>query len=174
MVLIKIILNILPLYIFFVVVGRNMAYYDSSSSAASSRKYKYAATSDLEMDDSSLRAKKGYWVYANQSGNLTLPAAAGGASSSSGQTYQWNKLRFANGTVELNITQASNSTNAWISNVLYYYGCDSDAWLDCNTNKNHWQFLDIQGSGGIKNNISSWEGVFVYSYKNNITLIRQN
>lgn len=38
-----------------------LSYYDSSSALASGRKYKYLATSDLGMDDSLLRANKGYW-----------------------------------------------------------------------------------------------------------------
>ena len=37
-----------------------LPYYDASSALASGRKYKYTATSDLEMDDSALRANKGY------------------------------------------------------------------------------------------------------------------
>lgn len=54
-----------------------LSYYDSSASAKSQRKYKYVASSDLGMDDTKLVKGKGYWVYANQSGNLTLTGVGG-------------------------------------------------------------------------------------------------
>jgi hypothetical protein len=132
-----------------------MAYYDSSPSSASQRRYKYAAESSLSMDDSSFREKKGYWVYANQSGNLTLPNARG---TNASRTYAWNKLRFSNGTMEKTISDAI--TAGWINNNLNYWDPEL-GWLTIS---------DI----GDKDTISSWEGVFVYSNKNNITMLRQN
>ena len=138
------------------------SYYDSSSSLPSERKYKFAASSDLSMDDSSFRKNKGYWVYANQNGNLTLKGVGG---SSSGSTYAWSKLRFANSSgSELNITQASNSTNAWV-NPQFRYWDSGFKYLYATTDPD---------DPSDKELLSSWEGVFVYSYKDNLTLIRQN
>ncbi len=142
-----------------------LSYYDSSA-----RKYKYVSSPDLGMPETNLTPNVGYWLYANQSGNLTLPSVGG---SLSGQTYAWSKLRFFNGTMELNITSAG--TAGWIGengnvngNVLWYSGIDPDTGL--------FGYLRLCSSISIcaKNNISSWEGVFVNSLKDNITLVRQN
>ena len=140
-----------------------LAYYDSSPSQASQRKYKYAATSDLDMDDSSLRKGKGYWLYANQSGNLTLSGAGG---SLAGQTYAWSKLRFRNSSgTELNITQIqAMGAEAWISTTIQYW----------NTTNNRFDYISSLDIGRFKSIIPSWNGVFIYSNQDNITLIRQN
>jgi hypothetical protein len=134
------------------------AYYDSSSETASARKYKFLGPSGV--DDSSFRRNKGYWVYANESSNLTLPSAGGSAS---GQSYNWNKLRFSNGTDEKGIVDAG--TAGWIpsgaNNVLYYW--DSGFKTICG---------DLDDCNSIS--VSSFEGVFVNSSLDNITLIRQN
>ena len=142
-----------------------MAYYDSSPSQASQRKYKYAATSDLGMDDSSLRKGKGYWVYANQSGNLTLSSAGG---SLAGQTYAWNKLRFRNSSgSELNITQAQ--TAGWVNNgdSIQYWDTATDGFkYVCSS------LLDSQDCGSTS--FSSLRGYFIKSATDNITVERQN
>ena len=96
--------------------------------------------------------------------NLTLPSVGG---SLSGETYAWSKLRFRNGTNEMNVTDAgsagwifgSGSTaniNYWsTTNNLFEIVCSSIAVCDATT-------------------LNSWQGYFIYSNKNNLTLIRQN
>ncbi|MFA5174575.1 MAG: LamG domain-containing protein [Candidatus Pacearchaeota archaeon] len=132
------------------------AYYDSSSATASQRKYKYLGTSGV--DKTAFENKKGYWIYANQSGNLTLPGVGG---SLAGQTYQWSKLRFVNSSgSEKNITEAGSA--GWISTTLKYWD---------NGFKNlRYDSEDPE----IRSYISPYEGVFIKSNYNNITMIRQN
>ncbi len=99
-----------------------LSYYDSSSTTASLRKYKYLGTSGV--DASSFAQQKGYWIYANSTGNLTLPAVGG---STNGQTYNWADLRFRNGSgTELNITEAVNSN--WWSSYIKYWDTDNDGY----------------------------------------------
>lgn len=139
-----------------------LAYYDTNVSV-SQRKYKYVATSDLGMDDTQLREDKGYWLYANEAGNLSLASVGG---SLRNESYIWSKLRFSNGTSELNVTQAGSK--GWIQTSMRYWGKHPI--------KGTYEFLYISGTSGLltKTNMSSWEGVFVYSNQDNITLIRQN
>jgi hypothetical protein len=134
------------------------AYYDASGSA-SSRKYKYAATSDLGMDASSLEKGRGYWVYSNEDGILTLPNVNG---TKSGESYLWGKLRFMNSSgSEMNVTEAGQAE--WIeSENIQYYDYDSDL--------ERYKFIVLQSS----ENITPWKGYFIYSEQDNITLIRQN
>ncbi len=138
-----------------------LAYYDSSSAVASNRKYKYAATSGV--DDNRLRKKTGYWLNARQEGTLTLPGVGGTLNTS---TYTWNKLRFHNGTDELNVSDADSE--GWITKpgdsveeVIWYRGLvrGKPAWMQIPFHKT---------------TISPWEGYFVWSNYDNITLIRQN
>lgn len=138
-----------------------LPYYDSSPTVASQRKYKYAATSELGMDASNLERGRGYWVYANQGGNLTLPGAGG---TLSGQTYAWSKLRFVNSSgAEKNITDAG--TVGWMQheNIRYWN----------NGFKYIYQITDPDNPSD-KEVISASEGIFMYSNQNNVTLIRQN
>jgi len=139
------------------------SYYDSSSATASLRKYKYLGVSGV--DDDVFRRNKGYWVYMNEAGNLTLPSAGG---SLSGESYDWSKLRFWNGSEELNITAAGNATYGWVQTTLRYWGYDSI--------NEEWTFRNIMANPGLtgKTTISSLEGIFVYSNVDNLTLIRQN
>ena len=137
------------------------AYYDSSSALASARKYKFLGPSGV--DDTAFRKNKGYWVYVNGSegGNLTLAGVGG---STAGQTYNWNKLRFSNSSgTELDIVSAGNATFGWISSTKYW-----------NTNDGDFRNINSIGIGNDKTIFSSWEGVFIKSNVDNLTLIRQN
>lgn len=139
-----------------------LAYYDSAPSLAKDRKYKYASISSLGVDDSNLQPKTGYWVYAKEAGTLNLPGAGG---TLSGETYDLNKLRFSNGTDELNISDAIAAGTLWVQDKLwyigYYYGDRT------------WRHVTSSGLTG-KTYFEPWEGYFIWSYKDNITLIRQN
>jgi len=130
-----------------------LAYYDSSSATASERKFKYVSAVS-GADDTELRKGKGYWLYADVAGNLTIPSVGG---STSGQTYDWDKLRFSNGTEEMNVTDAG----------------DAD-WID-HDNVNYWD-SDLSGFVIIASveSFNAWQGYFVYSNVDNLTLIRQN
>ena len=66
---------------------------------------------------------------------------------------------------ELNITYAFNQS--WMDNVFYYWdlnGCPEPK-------SNCWKFLS---STGDKSNLSAWEGYFIRTLKDNITMLRQN
>jgi len=144
-----------------------LAYYDSSESNASQRKFKYVSTVS-GADDTELRKGKGYWLYSNQSGNLTLPAVGG---STSGQTYDWSQLRFANSSgSEMNVTDADVA--GWI-----FGGTGAQTYI------NYWDPNEgatggwdevSEGVNADKSTLSSWEGYFIYSNVDNLTLIRQN
>ena len=110
------------------------------------------------MDDDSLRKNRGYWVYMNESGNLSLGSAGGTLSD---ETYDWDKLRFVNSSgSELNVSDAGSA--GWIQHEnINYYGIDPFG--DPN-------FLVISSGDSF----SPWKGYFVYSYFDNMTLIRQN
>jgi len=109
------------------------------------------------MDDTSLRKNKGYWVYMNESGNLTLPSAGG---TWSNESFNWNKLRFVNGSDELNITDAGDE--GWLAQTALQY------W------DNGWKEISGSPPPTGKSIISSWEGIFIKSNVDNLTLIRQN
>jgi len=139
-----------------------LSYYDSSSTTASERRFKYLGPANV--DDTAFRRNKGYWLYANEAGNLTLPGVGG---STSGQTYDWNKLRFSNGTDEMNIIDAGDA--GWVETTLQYWTLRSGP-------TPYYGFARIDDSGvtDSKTSISSGEGVFVNSLKDNLILIRQN
>ena len=136
-----------------------VAYYDSNESLANARKYKYVSGSDLGMQQQNLTNKLGYWVYSYEDGTLTLPKVGG---TLMGQNYSWSNLRFSNGTSELNVTQAA--TNGWISLTLYNWGYSEG--------EQAYDFIPITGQAG--NTINSWQGIFINSTRDNITLIRNN
>jgi len=80
-------------------------------------------------------------------------------SSLSGQSYDILKLRFSNGTTELNITEAESAE--WLDINFQYWG-----WVNV-----EYDFVYISEDYFT---IRSWKGYFVNSFKDNITLIRQN
>lgn len=131
-----------------------LAYYDSSPATASGRKYKYLSTVS-GMDDISLRKNKGYWVYMNESGNLSLGSAGG---SWANESYDVAKLRFSNGTDEKSFADAK--TALWVENPQYWGRDDPE---------DDMEFM-VLSSG----NLNSWQGYFVKSSVDNLTLIRQN
>ena len=135
-----------------------LAYWDSTPTLAQNRKYKYSAQSGLGMDDANLQPNIGYWFWPKQAGTLTLPDVGGTVNTT---TYAWNKLRFSNGTDELNVTDADSE--GWIDNQLRY-------------SYNPFKLLCPTGRGSICNKevLSPWEGYFIWSEYDNITLIRQN
>jgi parallel beta-helix repeat protein len=144
-----------------------LTYYDSSGSNASQRRNKFAAPADLNMDSSVLTRDQGYWLYSNGTGNLTLPDVGGAVS---GENYLWSKLRFKNASgSELNISDAGIGGEIWINeDNIRYWGK--------NPLTENYELLYIGEPESIirKTVFSPFEGVFVYSYKDNITLLRQN
>lgn len=141
-------------------VHNYLSYYDSSAVNASQRRFKYLGPS--RVDDNAFRKGKGYWVYANESGNLTLPGVGG---TRSGERFNVSKLRFSNGSMELSFADAKNNTYLWIQNPQFYGDPDEEGQST---------FYYICGSGCTKSTISSLEGIFVKSNIDNLTIIRQN
>jgi hypothetical protein len=129
--------------------------------------FKYVSTPEIPMQDTALRQNKGYWIKVramNGTANLSMPGVGG---SLSGQTYEWSKLRFSNGTKDLNITEASGVNYNWTQANIYYY----------NTSINDYGNILGTPDPGIpedKSTFSSWEGIFIWVKKNNINLIRRN
>lgn len=127
---------------------KNVAYVTGSGNA---QKYSFVGKSGA---DTALTKNKGYWVYANQSGNITLPGVGGSLKS---ETYKWSDLMFSNGTDEK--TSLNAVLALWISNTAYYW--------DSNT-------------GYVPVSISSsqifnpWDGYFIKTNRDNITVLRQN
>jgi len=144
-------------------VSAYLAFYDSSAATSSDRKYKYAATSELNMDSSELEADKGYWVYANTSGTLSITTEG----SNTGESYAYSDLRVSNGTDEKTIAEADAA--GWIESVLKYYGCEPIPFvIDC-SNPDSWEFMDLSSG-----NLNSYQGYFINGLQDNITLIRRN
>jgi hypothetical protein len=140
--------------------GKQQAYlsYLDTETTANDSKYKYVSTLS-GFDDDSLRANKGYWIYSNVSGNLTLPSVGG---SYSNATYAWSQLYFRNGSgVVKGISDAG--TAGWITSTKYWHTGDED-----------FRNINSVGIGNDKTTISAWEGIFIKSNFDNMTLIRQN
>ena len=84
----------------------------------------------------------------------------------SGGTYAYSKLRFSNGSKELNITEAGNATYGWIDLTIKNRACQTlDRFGQCTL----YGFGDV-----VSGDLNSWQGYFIYSNYNNISLIRQN
>ncbi len=136
-----------------------LSYYDSSSATASERMYKYLGPS--RVDDTAFRKNNGYWLYANVSGNLTLPSVGG---SSSGESYEWSKLRFRNSSgSELGIVEAG--TAGWLETTLQTW---NQTGIDPQGNPGY-DFIVI--SSGT---LDFGKAYFINSRQDNLTLIRQN
>ena len=93
----------------------------------SSGKNKYAFVGKSGFD-TKLRKGQGYWVYANESGNLTLPSAGG---SLGNETYMLSDLMFRNSSgSELNVSDAK--TQGWISSTSSIVYWDTTGGMDGN------------------------------------------
>jgi hypothetical protein len=135
---------------------KSVAYLAGSNT--NSKKYSFVGKTGA---DAGLTKGKGYWVYANQSGNLTLPGVGGSAKNDS---YKLNDLMFSNGTDELNITNAVGQ--GWTDGFVYYY-CKSGEGIGCPGYK-------LVSVDRPSKSVSAWEGLFISSKKNNIQILRQN
>lgn len=63
----------------------------------------------------------------------------------------------------MNITQAGLGRQEWVEDTLQYWDADYGAFM----------YIDSYGDEG-KNFISSSEGIWIKSLKDNITLVREN
>ena len=89
---------------------------------------------------------------------MTLPEVGG---STSGQTYLWDKLRFKNSSgSEKSIVDAE--TAGWLDQNIKFW--DADPLLGSPS------FDDINDG----ETLNSWQGYFISSNVDNLTLIRQN
>jgi hypothetical protein len=103
---------------------------------------------------SNLSAGNSYWIYANESGNVSLVGVGG---NSLNQNYNWTDLMFVNSTgFEKNSTDANGA--GWVNlSKIYSY------------NSTNFNLQNINS-----NSSSSWNGYFVYSLINNLTMLRQD
>lgn len=124
-------------------------------------KQEHATISNLNMDSSSLQPKTGYWVWAKEAGTLNLPAAGGTLAD---ETYAWNKLRFHNGTDELNASDAVNS--------LWAYNTHNYSFVPGWRGGGSWGLTQVVDYNTFT--LNPWQGYFIKSDYDNITLIRQN
>lgn len=87
-------------------------YYNSSRGVN-----EFVSLDELNMQDVYLREGFGYWVSANEAGVLSLEGVGG---NEPGQTYEWSKLRFSNGTDEKSVSEVHLMSNEerWIQPVL--------------------------------------------------------
>jgi hypothetical protein len=133
-----------------------LTYYDSSGSNASQRRNKFTGPADLNMDSSVLTRDQGYWLYSNGTGNLTLPDVGGALTT---ETYLWSKLRFKNASgSEFNVSDAVNET--WLKDGAMHYWVPS--------------LSTFRYAPDYTSSLNPWESYFIYSNKDNITLLRQN
>ena len=137
-----------------------IGYHDSLNTTATERKSKYITTSassqGLSADGYAMEPGVGYWLMTNENGDINF-TGVGGATTN--QTFSWHDLKFGNGSDVVNVTTAGDE--GWIKDTFQYYDGD---------------YKDINPSGDpdTKDYISPWENFLVYSYQDNITIIRQN
>lgn len=96
-----------------------------------------------------IKPNEGYWLYSLSDGNITIPDIGGGKTSLS---LNWDDLKFRNessGEV-LNITEAIS--NSWIDDIQYWNITQEDFATE-------------------NNSLNSWQGYFINSTQENITLI---
>ena len=106
-----------------------------------------------------------YWVRVNQTGNITFPNVAGNKFTYLSGEFEnggiaFSNLTFANSTSTLNITDAFS--NGWIGEPEVTIDDVIGYWR---SRFNRFEFVSSAGK------IFSWNGYFIYSQKNNITLI---
>ena len=133
-------------------VQSRFAYYNSTPGK---RRYEYTGIHTNELEQN-----RGYWVYSNEDGNMTVKDSGG---SHIGDAYRWRDLMFTNGTQVLNITNAFDE--GWIGQPGYALA-DTIQYYDSPTKT----FISVPTSGAL----DSWEGYFVWSRRNDIKLLRQN
>lgn len=123
---------------------------------------RFVSTPDLNMHDYALRSNTGYWLYANEDGNFSLPGAGG---TLSGQTYAWNSLKFYYSGTEKNVTEADDAGWVFMEGFpyMYYYDVVEEDWdMVCGS----------APSPCDKTTFSSWEGVFIWSNYDDVIMIR--
>ena len=112
--------------------------------------------------ESTIQRNKAYWVYANESTNLTVPSAK--AASAEDNVIQFSEITFSNGTVEVvGVLEAHYFAYGyeWVESV---YEWDDDCTLDyC------WDEVDWTEMGS--KTISSWDGIFIKTAAN-VTILR--
>jgi hypothetical protein len=139
-------------------VKRYMAYYDVSNTSA--KKYKYAGHSDA-----SLRGNKGYWVYAAEAGNITLKGVGG---SQAGSSVSVDDIRFSNGSLVLDYTDAISESYQWIDSTGTNPGLN---YWDSSLVVPAWKVLTDNRDPAV---IYSWEGLVIKMLVDNITLYTSN
>jgi len=126
---------------------------------------RYVATEDLGMDATNLTGGVGYLVQVNVNGTIEIPGVGGTLGS---ELFDFNKLMFYNGTDEVNITGADNSTNNWIfaaSDRHFFYRDGKNYKYVCG---------DILDCPTGRTSFLPWTGYYVYSNQEGVTMYRRN
>lgn len=107
------------------------------------------------------------WVKSYLAINMTVSDVYG---SPIGETYDWAKLRFSNGTDDLGIVEAG--TEGWLSSTTLQTWNQTGSFLGNPTYG--WIFIDNEGIPLHTNILASWRGYFVNSLEDNIYLLTNN
>ena len=129
----------------------------------SSGKNKYAFVGKSGFETKMVKGQ-GYWVYANESGNLTLPSAGG---SLGNETYKLSDLMFRNSSgSELNVTDAGIYGAGWFNEEtdIYY-------WNPTGGPSGNGAFVHVDLE---EDSLNPWQGYFIYGLKDDIKVLRQN
>ena len=140
-------------------VQRYLSYYNNQQNGG---RYNYVG-----LDTLNLTTQTGYWIYAQVPGMITVP----GEGSNSSASYRWDELMFRNSTgTELNVTSALGA--GWIAGnldngeLLWFWNP-----LGGPYSKGAWESLPGDYEIQI---IAPWQGYFVWSYYDNITMLRED
>jgi len=120
--------------------------------------------------ESDLQRNKAYWVYANESSNLTVPGSKKVGAGE--ESISLSELKFSNGSVEINLTGAISE--GWVNgtdedHVIKWYNSstnDTNKWVDVS----EWECGEFGVCTGI--NISSWDGYFIKGMTSGIEILR--
>ncbi|MEI6850267.1 MAG: hypothetical protein WCK29_04480, partial [archaeon] len=137
-------------------VSFGLAYYNSTGTRA---RYQYAP-----YDDSKLRSEFGYWIYAQQAGTVKI-SGVNTASDNTGN-YAYSSIMIRNDNTGEVKTIGDAATAGWINRYIKVPTSGGD----------HPVFNDICDDefSCVATSLSSWDGYFIYSFRSNITLLRQD
>ncbi len=129
-------------------------------------RYKYVGLEGSGMHDYALKPGRASWDHVSEPGNITLPGVGGSPPQSQGQTFSFSSLQFHNGTNLANMAQMTAGTYDWVflqNDFIYFRDVDINDFEDICGN--------IMECYTGKTTVSPWEGYFIWSDYNNITMI---
>lgn len=149
--------------------GSELTYQDAKDNSwISAMNYTNASLNQAGIGEPTTLSKyQSYWIKSYLAVNMTYPNV-GGCKEPYNYGYEWKELRFFNGTDELNVTDADDA--GWIFNEVNKYILYRDPATGWET------VCGSAGRGGLCDNTTlfPWQGYFIYSNYDNITLIFNN